>query len=400
MPPALFVVPDHGLGAIRSIPVHQVDTALLAAHLRTTTADAADLAVTIRPGAAEEGLRVFFKDDPIGTMAPADAREYPELGEILAAGQWPLVTARARQGAEGRGVADRRGTDGRGAGAEASAPGPIVLGLRLPAPGLLIPANRGPEGTWALLEPGAELAVEYLPGARRARAPQKLQYLATLGFDAAGEVAVCIDGEKVGYLDLDAGARLAPTLRSLERRGVVAVARAFHDPSGAEPTLTVTAGPVDCAHLPAVNPLQPLERAEPDGTPATTAQGAVPHTAATHTAAAQATAHPYATEPPPLASWEAGVGAKAGVDKQMPEPGARRRILAASLAAAMLAGLGVSALAGRSRPPEEATVAVESTARATSGAVEKEAEPELEAPAAPEARMVAVDVVPAEAPQP
>lgn len=403
MPPALFVVPDHGLGAIRSIPAHEVDAAVLEAHLRSTTADAADLAATIRPGAGDAGLRVFFKDAQIGTMAPADAREYPELGEILAAGQWPLVTARVR-----RAGSNARAGVGTADDTRVGTAGAILLELRLPAPGLVIPANHGPEGPWAFLEPGAELAVDYLPGARHANAPHELQYLATLGFDAAGEVAVCIDGEKVGYLDLDAGAKLAPTLRSFERRGVAAVARAFHDPTGVEPTLTVTAGPVDCARLPAVNPLQPLEHARSAGQGSTAHAAAQPAStgapaesaAAQHANAHHAAARPFAIEPQPLVSWEEGVGAKAGADKQSPETGARRRILAASLAAATLAGLGAGALAGRSRPPEEATVAVESTAQATSGATARATEIEWEAPALPEGRIVPVDVVPAEAPRP
>lgn len=347
MPPALYVIPDHGLGQIRSLSVERVDTAAVATHLRTSSSDAADFAVTLRRENREsrEVFGVWFREDRIGELAAADAEAYPALNTIADAGYRPLATARAARDASGT----------------------ITLALRLPAPELVLPANTPPAEPWQFLEPGEPLTVHYLPGSRYARVGRRVQYLATLGFDAAGEVTVCIDGEKVGYLDAAAGSKLAPTLRSLERWGVVAVARGFHDPSAGAPRLTVTAGPVECVHLDAVSPLQPLDAA---GRPRAAAL------------------------PGPVG---AGIGFVGGVDKQKsPDPGARRRVAVASVAALTLTGTGAAALAGRNRAEHgghETAVAIVSSdpVLTPSGAA-------TPTPLTPEREMVSVEVLPAEAP--
>lgn len=347
MPPALYVIPDHGLGQIHPLAVKRVDTAAVARHLRTSSSEAADFAVTLRRGGGEDseggtGYAVWFRDDRIGELAAADADAYPALGTIVDAGCRPLLTARAARDASGT----------------------LTLALRLPAPELVLPANAPPAEPWRFLEPGELLTVHYLPGSRFARVSRKVQYLATLGFDAAGEVAVYIDGEKVGYVDAAAGSRLAPSLRSLERWGVVAVARGFHDPSAGTPRLTVTAGPVECVHLAAVCPLQPLDAA---GRPRA------------------------AVLPGPVG---AGMGLEGGVDKQKsPDPGARRRVAVASVAALTLTGAGVAALAGRNRAAHEEAVAIVS-----SDPVLTSTTAPSPVPFTPEPERFSVEVLPAEAP--
>lgn len=347
MPPALYVIPDHGLGQIRSLAVERVDTAAVAKHLRTSSSDAADFAVTLRRENRGDGTAygVWFREDRIGALAAADADAYAALHTIADAGYRPLATARAARDASGA----------------------ITLTLRLPAPELVLPANTPPSEPWQFLEPGEPLAVHYLPDSPYARVDRKVHYLATLGFDAAGEVAVCIDGEKVGYLDAAAGSKLAPSLRSLERWGVVAAARGFHDPANGAPRLTVTAGPVECVHLDAVCPLQPLDA---DGRPRA---AALPGQAGV------------------------GIGFAGGVGKQKsPDPGARRRVAVASVAALTLTGTGVAALAGRNRAEhsghDSAVAIVSSDPVLTSTAA---ASP---TPFTPELEMVSVEVLPAEAP--
>ncbi|MGO3087702.1 MAG: hypothetical protein ACTIIL_09345, partial [Corynebacterium flavescens] len=132
-PATSYYIPHHGFGAIQSIPVHPTSDAPTN---KTQTNDAAtsgapgtELSVTLRP--QEEGTLGVFCSTPtnrlLGTVSPADRAEYPELELILNAGLYPAATARVQESG---------------------------LVLRLPRPGLCLPANNPPSSQWVLLGHG------------------------------------------------------------------------------------------------------------------------------------------------------------------------------------------------------------------------------------------------------
>ncbi|WP_286954852.1 MULTISPECIES: hypothetical protein [Corynebacterium] len=137
-PATSYYIPHHGFGAIQSIPVHPTSDAPTN---KTQTNDAAtsgapgtELSVTLRP--QEEGTLGVFCSTPtnrlLGTVSPADRAEYPELELILNAGLYPAATARVQESG---------------------------LVLRLPRPGLCLPANNPPSSQWVLLGHGPLLRV-------------------------------------------------------------------------------------------------------------------------------------------------------------------------------------------------------------------------------------------------
>ncbi|WP_413540770.1 hypothetical protein, partial [Corynebacterium fournieri] len=138
--------------------------------------------------------------------------------------------------------------------------------LLVPPAGQVLPVNRPPRAPWALLPGGARYPAD-LSEPLSVETPA--QVLVSLGFDDAGEVVLCVDGEVVGELDPTAGEALTPTLRRLEERGLIAVARGYTTSADGETALTVNAGPIDADEAPAISPLPPIVR-EVDVAPATT----------------------------------------------------------------------------------------------------------------------------------
>ena len=81
----------------------------------------------------------------------------------------------------------------------------------------------------------------------------------TDGFDDAGEIVLCVDGDIIGELDPAAGEALTPTLRRLEDRGLIAVARGYTTAVEAGTSLAVIAGPIPTDDIP-ISPLPPIVR--------------------------------------------------------------------------------------------------------------------------------------------
>ena len=120
-----YTIPATGLGAIRSIALHELHGPTLARLSGTQ-----DLPVTLH--AAPHALQAQLADAPLGLLPAADRAEYPELDWLLEQGFTPEVTARIT-------------VDGLASSAA----------LRLPRPGLLLPANNPPAQAWTLLPPGS-----------------------------------------------------------------------------------------------------------------------------------------------------------------------------------------------------------------------------------------------------
>lgn len=273
MEAAHYVVPDHGLGAIRTIAADVVAPAIVDKLLHSACAADLRLAVEIDPPAGGGDAEIYFQDLQIGTLRAEIVQEYAELTWIKAAGLTPQVSARvarttcdadalqARQARTRRTTtrAARRGTRaGRGAAAH------LTLELFLPEPGLLVPVNNPPTQQWVLLEPAHphEHAlypqVDLYPEASQAVGHGLTQVLTTVGFDSAGEVVVCVDGTVVGQLDIDTGTKLAPTLRYLEHRGFTPVARGLQAARRGEPALTLTVGTLRAGDMHPVSPFPPI----------------------------------------------------------------------------------------------------------------------------------------------
>ena len=149
-------------------------------------------------------LDVVVDGETVGSVDDA------ELAQLAAAGVTPVVAA-----------------DG----------GAVVL----PPAGQVLPVNTPPREPWALL-PAGERYVADLTGALPVETPA--QVLVSLGFDDAGEIVLCVDGDVIGELDPAAGEALTPTLRRLEERGLIAVARDYTTAVEGGTSLAVIAGPI------------------------------------------------------------------------------------------------------------------------------------------------------------
>ncbi|WP_311357405.1 hypothetical protein [Corynebacterium riegelii] len=226
-----YVIPDHGLGAVRNVPAVDVLTPAVMRHLGDSAV--ADLGVALVPNGT--GFDITFQDEVLGTMSGRDAQEFWELSSLAHSGLTPHATARATAG------------------------DPVQLVVRLPRPGLILPVNEPPAQPWAFLADGHSIELDYLPEAEQAKDLERKQILVTLGFDDAGEVSAYIDGVEVAQLDPAQGAEVAPTLRSMERRGLVPVARGYHSPIGGAPVLSLSIGAVNTGEFPAISPIPPLE---------------------------------------------------------------------------------------------------------------------------------------------
>ncbi|OIR44825.1 hypothetical protein [Corynebacterium sp. NML130628] len=238
-----YVVPDHGLGAVRNIPVQDAAQDHIIELLDAADTDVADLATLLIPRAESSGFDIHFQDAVLGSMSASDAREYAELSWIVEASMIPQVTVRATRLADGS----------------------LQTVLRLPRPGLCIPTNQPPTDPWVFLDDARTYDVSLLPDAHEAREVSMLDrkhYLLTLSAaeDAAEDtVQVAIGDRAVGTLAGPVATALLPTLRSLQDRGLLAVAHGYLAPLGGKPSLSVTASPLAPDELPPLSPIPPVQ---------------------------------------------------------------------------------------------------------------------------------------------
>ena len=164
-------------------------------------------------------LDVVVDGEVVGSVEDA------ELAQLAAAGVTPVVA-----------------TDG----------GAVVL----PPAGQVLPVNTPPREPWALL-PAGERYVAELHEELPVESPA--QVLVSMGFDDAGDIELCVDGDIVGELDPAAGEALTPTLRRLEDRGLIAVARGYTTAVVGGTSLAVIAGPIEGDDI-SISPLPPVVR--------------------------------------------------------------------------------------------------------------------------------------------
>lgn len=270
-----YVVPDHGLGAVRSIPTVDVDAALVRQLLEGAGAETADIQVTLLQHGEDLGFHVAHRDRILGTLPEAESLEYPELAHITAAGLTPEVTAQATKLDDGD----------------------VALHLRLPHPGLCIPANEPPSEPWALVQDGDPRTVLYYPDAAERDVDTRMSLLVRLGFDEAGDVIASLGNEGVGRLDSRTASELTPTLRNFERRGLVLVTRGYHAPTAQGAELTVNLGGAEELGAPqALSPIPFLPLAEAERLPELVPAGAAD--AHAEVAAEAPEAQPVATPSP------------------------------------------------------------------------------------------------------
>ncbi|MGP5497628.1 hypothetical protein [Corynebacterium flavescens] len=230
-PATSYYIPHHGFGAIQSIPVHPTSDAPTN---KTQTSDAAtsgapgtELSVTLRP--QEEGTLGVFCSTPtnrlLGTISPADRAEYPELELILNAGLYPAATARVRESG---------------------------LVLRLPRPGLCLPANNPPSSQWVLLGHGPLLRVPDIVDASGMLPEGRAHLLVTLK-SASKDKDTTNDERTQPGIDIYLGNHfLAPlgeapdniitTVRHNEDERITTLAHAFHSPRHGQRELDIFAG--------------------------------------------------------------------------------------------------------------------------------------------------------------
>ncbi|WP_165241364.1 hypothetical protein [Corynebacterium lizhenjunii] len=216
---AVYIIPGSGFGATRSIALHNLQGSPLARLSGTQ-----DYPVTLHADPAVAGLRVRLDGTPLAIMPAADCTEYPELQWLLDQGLTPQVTARI----SANGLAS-------------------TAHLRLPRPGLCIPANNPPTQPYVLLPPGLYghgAVLTQLPDALGVHPRSRVHVLLKLSTSPAG-VEVHLGSHHVGTLAEDDAARLAPTIAQHEQRGVMVIARGYLAPRGDESTLTLYAAAKD-----------------------------------------------------------------------------------------------------------------------------------------------------------
>ncbi|MCG7290625.1 hypothetical protein MHX64_11230, partial [Corynebacterium sp. ACRPZ] len=226
----------------------------------------------------------------------------------------------------------------------------------LPPAGQVLPVNTPPREPWALL-PAGERYVADLTGKLPVEAPA--QVLVSMGFDDAGEIVLCVDGDIIGELDPAAGEALTPTLRRLEDRGLIAVARGYTTAVEAGTSLAVIAGPIPTDDIP-ISPLPPIVRE---------VEVAHPGTNFFATMDAEAAALAADTEERPAES--------------VREPGKSRGPLiaaAAAVAALVLAGVGTVVMSSPSGLERDSTSAYQKTSEVSqpSSSAEPSTEPSTE----------------------
>jgi len=247
-PATSYYIPHHGFGAIQSIPVHPTSDA---PNTNTTTfinlTPGTELRVILRPQ-ADGTLGVFESspsdstdpaalpenadttrqmNTPLGTISPADRAEYPELELILSAGLYPAATAQVQESG---------------------------LVLRLPRPGLCLPANNPPTTEWVLLGHGPMLRVHdidddsgLLPTGRAhllvtlKAAPRSNDTDQPTSLKPEPGINIYLGNHFLAPLG-DAPSALLTTVHHNEEGGVTTLARAFHSPRQGHRELDIFAG--------------------------------------------------------------------------------------------------------------------------------------------------------------
>ncbi|MHA2787843.1 hypothetical protein ACXZ66_01665 [Corynebacterium sp. S7] len=239
-----YVVPDHGLGAIRKLRVEEVDTELISGLFQEQSTvpavSALDLAVIIIPDEQSGELYLLFESTVIGVISTYDRRAYPELDWIGQAGLVPQVTARATLTAGEK---------------------EVELEVRLPRPGLCVPENNPPTSPWVLLDGDAVYNVELFETEEQGPAARGRRHALLSLHTAEDSVEVRLDGTLVGHVVEQAP--LSETVAALEHKGLVPVVRGFFAPVAGEPTLTFRAGEVPADEDLAISPIPALPKQEP-----------------------------------------------------------------------------------------------------------------------------------------
>ncbi|MCQ9341243.1 hypothetical protein NQ028_08850 [Corynebacterium phoceense] len=219
-----YVVPDHGFGAARTLPINGIDAEVFADLLGS--ADVRTISVILgTPSASADdtvGLTVRHDGVQIGTIDAHDSAEYTELDWILGAGLSPEVSARLTLDDNGWPLAS------------------VVL----PAPGLCVPANNPPAVRWAMLDGGVGIPVQGIPTSLASYPREPQHFLVTLRarrFLGHRSVSAYVDGAFIGTLAREDALQLADTIISYHYSGLVSVARGYYKYNEGHPTLTIYA---------------------------------------------------------------------------------------------------------------------------------------------------------------
>ena len=219
-----YVVPDHGFGTARTLPINGIDADVFAGLLGS--ADVRTVSVILGTPAASAadsvGLPIRHAGGQSGTIDAQDCAEYTELDWILGAGLSPEVSARLTLDDNGWPLAS------------------VVL----PAPGLCVPANNPPAVRWAMLDGGVGIPVQGIPPSLASYPREPQHFLVTLRarrFLGRRSVSAYVDGVFIGTLRRDDALQLADAIISYDHSGLVSVARGYYKYNEGHPTLTIYA---------------------------------------------------------------------------------------------------------------------------------------------------------------
>lgn len=245
---APYVVPDHGLGAVRSIPAERVNTEFVNEVIESVEAESVDLQVELGLSTETDGFQALFNEEVIADFSEETRNEYNELEWIMAAGLTPQVTVRVNAPAD-------------------EAP---TLDMRVPNPELCLPYNPPPTSPWIMLPEGPTHSVDLYPDALENEMHEELHLLVSLhpcpeASEDNPSLETRISGRPVGVLRGPALPALLAAVATVEARGVVPIVRAFLSPVDDVPTLNVSAaGVADPLKLP-VAPFPAVSK--PDAAP-------------------------------------------------------------------------------------------------------------------------------------
>ncbi|WIM68468.1 hypothetical protein QP027_03465 [Corynebacterium breve] len=219
-------IPDHGLGAIRDVPLTLLDAAYLKWRLDSSELNELDLEAELFESSKTDGLVVLIDERPVAVLEPFERRAYFELDRVVDRECIPLITVRIT---------------------------PYEVIARLPRPGLCLPINHPPQADWVIAPPGPLRTVRFdrpdvIDDPRR-----RAQVFVAL-HPRGDDIEVALDGERIGVLEPEDSEALLPLARELQQLGVLLVARAYQAPLGTQATLTFYASPVDDISTLIVNP--------------------------------------------------------------------------------------------------------------------------------------------------
>ncbi len=216
------------MGTINTVPLQRVNGQVLAAIARDSRSPQGlyrqvEATATLREVAGRLGA--FTPHGCAGFISSTDRRHYSELDSLLSQGIAPEVSMHLEFDATGK---------------------PDFAALRLPRPGLCLPANNPPERPWSLFPPGPGIVLEHLPEDLGIDYRSHLQLLVKLRSTEKVNppmVTAYVGGHVVGVFTEEDSARLAPSIVEHARHGVTCVARAYLAPTQEAQTLTIYAAP-------------------------------------------------------------------------------------------------------------------------------------------------------------